>query len=785
MTALSPGARMWRPVEGRGSGVISSLRSHALRSLSRRSGRVLGAALVVVLTAPMVPPGVGAQEIRGDEVREVRFEGNETFPSDSLARAIVTQETDCRSFVFQPFCWLGMDFALRRSPLRERELPFDRARLTIWYQRRGFLDVQVDTPQVTRTPRAVEVLFRIEEGRPVLADSIVFEGVEPFEGTGLLDGLPLREGDRLSTLARNATRDTLIARLRDRGHAHADVFPRALMPRDDPYDAIVTFQLEPGPVATYGVIEIEGIEELSPGTVRRTLQFSSGDVYRDATIENARARLFGLDIVRSAQVQPDLSVYPDSVVPVRVAIQEGDAYRVRAGGGLSTSECLNVEARWTSRNFLGGGRLLQVRGRLGNLLAADLGDRLCNDSGSAEYARLTWLAAVDLQQPWILSTENSLTTSVFAERQTLPDIFIRRAVGFQAALSRTLDARTSLTFFYRPELSELDADDVLFCTGFLVCTPSDISLLEGANRLAPVGATFTRDLSDDLLNPRSGFRLTVDVEHAARWTGSNFRYDRAVLETSAYNALGGPVLLATRLRAGWVGSGAFDAIVRPGRDVSIVHPQRRFYAGGANSVRGFAQSRLGPRVLVVQSPDELLEAQAAGGAGCTPGELMDLSCDAGVGRGEGEVAGDSIGFAELPTGGTRVLEGNVEVRFPMASWLEGVGFADVGQAWGTGEGVSLGDIQVTPGFGVRFPSPVGPIRVDFAYRPRGAQDLSVITPQVRPFVTGVDDPAERLVVDGQTIDFVRTAELAILTPTVRFLEGTSRFQLHVSIGQAF
>ena len=62
---------------------------------------------------------VGAQpasgQLRDDEVRTVRFEGNTTFPEDSLARAIVTKETDCRSFVLTPFCWIGMDFALRRS----------------------------------------------------------------------------------------------------------------------------------------------------------------------------------------------------------------------------------------------------------------------------------------------------------------------------------------------------------------------------------------------------------------------------------------------------------------------------------------------------------------------------------------------------------------------------------------------------------------------------------------------------------------------------------------------
>ena len=139
-----------------------------------------------------------------------------------------------------------------------------------------------------------------------------------------------------------------------------------------------------------------------------------------------------------------------------------------------------MEARWTARNFLGGGRLLQVRGRIGNLLATDFREVLCTQSGEGEFARLTGLASVDFLQPWIFSTKNALTASIYAERQALPDVFVRRAVGAQIGLSRTISRQTVLQGFYRPELSELsEADDVLFCTGFLVCDPEDIANCHG------------------------------------------------------------------------------------------------------------------------------------------------------------------------------------------------------------------------------------------------------------------------------------------------------------------
>lgn len=738
----------------------------------------------------LVGPGPVQAQIQPPEVTEVRFEGNETFPDDSLAAAIATRETECRSTVFQLFlfCPLGFDFALDRGTLRERDLPRDRARLILWYRQRGFREVQVDTPTVVRQDTRAQVVFSLTEGQPVIADSIRYTGVDSVRVEGLLDDLPIREGDRLSTLTLDATRDTIIERLANEGYAYAAVYRSALRPADDPYRARVTFDVVPGRVATYGDITIEGLENLSVGTILRTVQISSGDVYRRREIQEATTRLYGLQIVRSAEVRPDtLPLERDSVVDVAIRVQEGDAYRVRAGGGLNTAECLNLEARWTSRDFLGGGRLLQIRGRVGHILAPQLRDSLCPDTGTGRFARLTGVASVEFVQPWIFSTRNSLSASVFVERQTLPDIFVRRAVGAQLALSRSIAPQTVLTGFYRPELSELRADPVLFCTGLLVCDPDDIDELQGRNYLAPVGLSFARDRSDDLLDPRRGYRVLLDVEHAAPWTYSDFRYDRVVLEGSRYVPVGSTVF-AARVRGGWVGSGGFEGLLGERRSVELVNPQKRFYTGGANSVRGFAQGGLGPRVLVA-TPSTLLSTDDDGG-GCDPADLATvvatpdgerLACDPAEGT----------RFLPRPTGGTRVFEANAEIRFPVASGFEGVVFGDVGQAWGRGETLHVSDLEITPGVGVRFPSPVGPIRIDLAYRFRGVQTLTVVTERIRPFGSSDADNDRITIRTGDdenpemVLDWVSTGALVPLTGPVPFGANDQGLQLHVSIGQAF
>jgi len=714
--------------------------------------RVFVRALALALSIGVAPTAaVFAQTVLppGPEVARLEFVGNTTFERDSLERAIVTQESDCRAFVLEPLCLFGL--FVERGELREGEVELDAARLRIWYQRRGFREVQVTGATQMDTLGRASVRFDVTEGQPVLADSIAFTGVESFAGTDLLDRLPIRPGDRWSSLALDATRDTVVRRLNNRGYPYADVLRQTVFPSGEPYHAHVTFEVEPGTEAVYGSISVVGIEHLSESTILRTLPFRSGDPYRVGQLVDAQARLFGLELVTSATITPDLSSPSNATVDLVVQVQEGDPYRVRAGLGGSRAECAIAEARWTSRNFFGGGRVFQARGRVANILAPQFyDDWACNQVGEGPYTYLTWLGAVDFSQPWIFSTRNRFTASLFAERQSVPpDVFIRQAYGLQLAIIRAVGPRTPLTLSYRPELSRITAAEFLLCTGFLVCDREDIATLTSSRRLAPLGLNLTRDLSNSLLNPTNGYRLIVDLEHAGPWTGSEFRYDRAVIEGTRYTPFTDALVLATRIRGGWVGSAGEEGTT------DIIPAQKRFYAGGANSVRGFGQSRLGPRVLAATTA-ALTDTTRT--TPCTLATIADQTCNATGAR-----------LDSRPTGGTRVLEGNVEIRIALGTDFEAVTFMDFGQVWGAGQQVVLDAVEFTPGFGLRYQSPVGPLRVDIGYNYQADEDLDVVTNGYAPDGSG---------------GYVETRGLAFLPP-VSFLSTESRWQLHLSIGQAF
>jgi len=729
------------------------------------------------------PDPVGAQTPTRPEVVSLAFEGNQTFADRVLASAIVTRPTACSSTVVAPFCWIGREFAIDRAFLSPREFSLDYARIHFFYRQQGFREVQVDTVVHRGDDLTVEIEFHIVEGEPRRVTSLEIVGLDGLEEVGR--NLPIQEGDRLNVLMLDAARDTIQQRLRNRGYAHVDVLRSFFLPSGS-LDAQVEFDVYTGPTSRFGSIEVIGNERVDETVIRRMLPFQEGSVYSQELLFEAQRNLYNLEIFRHAAVVPDLSHQPDSIVPLQVQVNEGDERRVRAGGGWDTADCFSAESRWASRNFMGGARRLVLRGRVSNLLTQSLEESVCSGAGTGVYGELDWLVSTDFTQPWIFSPRNNLSASIYAERQSLQDVFVRQAIGVNLSLSRSLGRASPLTLYYRPQLGRLDAAEIFFCTSFLVCDPLDIDVLQSSNVLAPVGISFSRDRANRAFSPTGGYTAYIELEHAGRTTGSDFEYERALAEGTVYLGVSDDrFVLAGRVRGGWLQAGEFRGLMdeATGSATRIAHPQRRFYAGGANSVRGFSQNQLGPKVLSVQVEALVFPVGGREEAVCTPEEVADLTCDA-------TSLGDGRFFAR-PTGGSRLMEGNVELRFPIwGSLLGGAAFVDFGRVWNGSNQIALSDLTVTPGFGLRYTTPIGPVRFDVAYRGEQTSRLPVITSQLRPFDPESDNPDARIrSPDGDVLDWIRLEDLATLGTPVLFGSEADRWwnrvQLQFSIGQAF
>ena len=763
---------------------------YALRRLRWALAIAISASLFLPFLANLPaggPAGIQGQGSDRPEVTSLGFDGNRSFSDKVLAAAIITRQTECRFVLLRPFCWAGAEFAQDQRYLNPGTLADDFVRVHLFYQQRGYRDIRVDTLVTRQDDLSVEILFRVDQGEPHRITSLAIRGVEGVEDLLLQENLPISEGDPLDLVVLDVVRDTLTRRLQNRGYAHAEVLRNVFIP-SGAREAEVEFDVYTGSLTRFGLIDVVGNEEIEDRVVLRMLPFGEGGLYRRDLLFDAQRNIYNLEIFLNASVTENLGNEPDSIVPLQVQVNEGNSHRVRAGGGWDTEECLNAETSWSSRNFFGGARQLVLRGRLSNILTGPLEDSVCSGAGSGVYGDLEWVLSADLNQPFIFSPRNSFAASIYAERQSLQNVFVREAFGLNLSLTRSFGRSTPLTLSFRPQIARLDAAEVFFCTSFFVCDPLDIDLLQASNLLSPVGIALSRDRTNRAISPTGGYRVLLDLESAAGWTGSDFKYERAVAEMSGFHRIGDDVVLAGRLRGGWLEAGVFQGISvgsgAAGR--RIAHPEKRFYAGGSNSVRGYAQNQLGPQVVSLQVDRLLLPQGEAEEAVCTPQQITTLACSA---------AGlPETHFFFRPTGGNRLIEGSLELRLPLwEAILGGAAFMDFGWVWDANDSLDPSDMVFTPGVGLRYTTPIGPVRIDLAYRGNPVRDFPVVTSQVRPYDPTRDFPGDRIGAAGpedQVLDWVRVEDLALLEPQVRFGGGRGAawwrgLQLHFSIGQAF
>ncbi len=754
-----------------------------------RPFKIPGTALAAILASVFgiaISETVSGQTVR-EEITAVEFRGNRTFSDAELRRAVLTTASSCPPILTVTTCALGIDWFRDRQYLSSRVLGDDTDRLRRLYRANGFRGTAVDA-ELVRDARdgTVAVVFRISEGLLFRVGSIEFSGDPIPPMLDIESNIPVAPGDPASYQLIVA-RDTLTQRLRNAGYAFADVFYGFDRARDSD-TASVVYRVELGPRTTFGPIEVTGNRLLGDDVILARLPFREGQLFREDQVREAQRSLHDLGIVSRAQVRRDTArTATDSVMPILVEVVEDDVHRVRAAGGASSADCFNVEGRWTSRNFLGGGRTLQAQVRLSNLLAGLLqATPLCAQAGTGRFGRINWLASIDFNQPTLLSRRNDLAVGLFAERQSRKNIFVRQAFGMDLGFSRNLGVGSFMSLRFRPQLSRLEAAEVTLCATFLTCTPVDIEVLSNTTRLSPIAMSFNRDRSDNIFNPSSGSRALLDLEVADSFTGSEYAYVRAFADASFYNGIGAGTVLALRLRAGRIGPGGFLGIASETERFSEVVPsQKRFYGGGANSVRGFVQSSLGPRSLSVGVEELLRRRGGAARPTCLPSAIVDTTCDASA-------LHDNL-FQLRPVGGLSTFEASAELRFELADGvLGGAAFVDVGQVWPRDP--DFEDLEVSPGLGIRYNTRFGPVRADLAYSFRPQEALQVVTSGIRLYVPGRDSAEDRIDIAPagerpERIDWVVSEDLAILGPPVLFGDDPGfslrRFQLHFSIGQAF
>jgi len=646
---------------------------------------------LTLLVAVFAAAPLAAQQEQQRVVRGLSFEGNHAIDDYTLSTAIAT--TNSSTFATSPFLrWLGLG---EKRSFNELEFRRDVVRLLLLYRQSGYMNAVVDT-LVRREGRDVYLKFRIYEGDPVRLAALDVLGLDSIlDVRRLKRDLPLQVGDPFNRALFQTSADTIVSRLKNLGYPYADILRN--------YDvdvaalrAVATLEAIPGPRMRVGQVVISGADQVDTGTVRRMLSVKPGDWFRQDQLYVTQRDLYGLGMFRSVNVVLADTTPPtgDSTVRVLVRVTEAPRHRIRVGAGYGSLDCFRVQSGWTAYDFLGGARSLDVSGQLSKLgvgepTNAGFKNNVCgflHDDPTSDT--VNYNATLTLRQPAFLSPRHTASLAIFAERRSEFKAYTRQAVGANVAVTFNARRNVPVTVGYGYSVGRTTADPVVYCTRFLLCNESDQAFLANRRPFGAITISGVRARVNSVLDPSAGGVTQVTLVYASRYVLSDtlYEFNRGELEVSKYYPLSRRTVLAWRIRGGTILPQRISLL---GQSVKFVPPDQRFYAGGPNSVRGFPRNELGPRVYVSDSR---------------------------------QVTGTDTTYANpqaSPTGGNTVFTANLELRVPAPIFPERVRlglFVDVGQVWERGDTLTtVSGLRVTPGLGLRFITPLGPVRLDAAY----------------------------------------------------------------------
>jgi outer membrane protein insertion porin family/translocation and assembly module TamA len=543
---------------------------------------------------------------------------------------------------------------------RREDFEADLKRIVAFYNDRGYPDARVTSFDVkmNEAQTAVDIVLNIDEGQPIIVERFDFLGFEPmreWRRNTLETRMPLKEGSPLDRALVQASREVALDQLRENGFPYASVRMGVNAGSND-RSRVITLLAEPGVMARVGTIEISGNSSVEDDVIRRQLAFRPGDVYRQSRLLDSQRKLYGLEVFEFANVEPvrKEGEQPEQI-PVRVTVTEGKHRKVNFGLGYGSEERARAQVDWRHVNFFGGARTAGVLARYSSL---DRGVRL------------------NFNQPYLFTPRFSLGLTGQYWHNDEP-AFVRDAVGgrvtvtrqFARASGRRLNARpaTSLSFTYANEWEEYTiADEILrdpTQRDDLIALGLDPRFGEGRGQRSSIAIDAGRNTTDNLIDARRGYFANIHLEQAGRWLRGSYDYYELTGEGRYYINLGGRAVLAARARAGSIDNFGGESLE------ANVPFFKRYFLGGASNLRGWGRFEVAP---------------LSGGG--------------------------------LPIGGHTFADFSTEVRVPIWRQLSGVVFFDGGNVWREPWDFKLGDMRYDAGPGLRYNTPIGPLRVDVGYQ---------------------------------------------------------------------
>lgn len=676
-------------------------------------------------------PIAEAPEARAPVVVDISIEGNGRGwqgTSDYLVRAAMEQGDSAR------FWWVAP--RQRAVRLDQAVLTEDAWRIETWYAHHGYFDARFlgwEVVSLRGHDERVRLVGHVDEGEPTVVKSVTWVVVDgqgapdPNQTFARVVGRPLanllkrqaaiQEDDRFSLSAYQETKDQTELRLRDQSFAYARVSGEVRVD-GDAHTAEVRYLCHTGPPSRFGAVRLEGETTVPQDVIRDEIQLEAGDAFSATALGRTQRDLFALGTFSVVNVVPELDPLggpnggPNPIVPVRVELTESRWRQLRVGGGVAVQngkQDLRASTELQHVNLLNRLWRLQTAVQGGYTWLARWDDVLSSEESAASTGALSGgpsaKISADLTIPrfptpkWRLEHHAAFELGVEENYQYATPTFStalswrpghRWVLGFSGNLQYYL-------YFNEP-------------AGFSGLSTSG-SALDTANPffLTYLQETALYDSRDDVLNTTRGTYLSLAVSEAG--PPGQFSYLRIESDNRKYLRLGKALHELFNVRpklymAGRLAGGFIQPFAQDGEVAGAVPYAQRLYLGGSNSVRGWIDQHLGSYQWRCNGS----------GAGWQFSALQTTIPEDGAPWPEGGV--DACELEIVPEGGLLSAYGSLELRYFLPGALEDfglVGFTDIGMTWTDPEDLSI-PLQPSFGLGLRYATPVGPLRVDVARR---------------------------------------------------------------------
>jgi outer membrane protein insertion porin family len=583
------------------------------------------------------------------------------------------------------------------GPYRQDVFERDVLMLSALYYDKGYLSVQIGTPRVMLTSdrSGIDIAIVIHEGpRYKIRQLRIYERsaddaateVEPLGGRRALQQmLHAHSGDYFNRAELIKDLQAVRTLYRDAGFANVEAEPETeLDPVHSEVDIVVP--IKRGPPVTVERIEVKGNTKTRDKVIRREMEVQEGQLFSETGIENSKRRITALGFFDRVDVSTEQGSAPDKVV-VNVEVSEKSTGTFQVGAGFSSIESFIATAQVQQANLFGNGQALALQ---------------------AQVSALRQLVTLRFFEPYFLDSDWNSSIELYDTLYVFPN-FARRSIGGSLTFGYALAQpwlRLSIT-----ATAEWDSVDTSSTTTFFgTSTPGFTNVFQSlplanlfnSGRVFSLRPTLTYDTRDNRLFPSSGVFLQASTELASELFGSEFNYLRHRFTGRFYYPLGGAT-------PGQPGSGFVLKLNTEWGLITSPDPQgvpifQRYFLGGILDVRGFYLRSIGPRLPLTSTLDPNSPPIANG----------------------------------ANIGGNMEAYENLELEFPILDkvGIRGVVFFDAGNSWNTESQFcrttpapqfdrvvqpcfsfpeSLGYLRTSTGFGIRWFSPLGPLRFEWGF----------------------------------------------------------------------